>query len=154
MRKYPLLLLLFLATPVQAEVYKWTDDSGSVHYTDQPPPKAKSKTEPHKLNIKSQPAPPASTSKTASPKSANELDLEFRKRRTANEEAKSKEQKAEAEAKTNKQNCIQAQGNLRNLQEGGRVAEFTASGEKVPLDDAARQRAIEGAKKAVAGWCK
>jgi len=152
MRKFSLLLLLFLAMPVHAEVYKWTDDSGAVHYTDQPPPKTK--TEPRKLNIKPQPASPASTGKTTSPKNANELDLEFRKRRTANEDAKAKEQKAEAEAKTNKQNCIQAQGNLRNLQEGGRVVEFTASGEKVFLEDAARQSAIERAKKAVAGWCK
>lgn len=34
------LLLAALATPAAAEVYKWTDDDGEVHYSDEPPPGA------------------------------------------------------------------------------------------------------------------
>lgn len=34
------LLLAALAVPAPAEVYKWTDDDGEVHYSDEPPPDA------------------------------------------------------------------------------------------------------------------
>ncbi len=32
------LLALTLAAPAAAEMYRWTDDQGRVHYSDQPPP--------------------------------------------------------------------------------------------------------------------
>lgn len=43
-------LLCFLAFGVQAEVYKWTDSSGRVHFTDQPPPAAQGKAQRMNLN--------------------------------------------------------------------------------------------------------
>ena len=36
-----MLLALFLALPVSAGVYKWTDAQGRIHYTDSPPPTAR-----------------------------------------------------------------------------------------------------------------
>lgn len=38
MRWMPLTLALMLALPAQAEIFKWVDADGKVHYTDQPPP--------------------------------------------------------------------------------------------------------------------
>jgi len=32
--KYFLILLVLFSMPVSAEVYKWTDDSGRIHYSD------------------------------------------------------------------------------------------------------------------------
>ena len=43
-------LLLLIALGVQAQVYKWKDETGKVHYSDQPPPAAKGKVQP--LNLK------------------------------------------------------------------------------------------------------
>lgn len=37
-RCFLLSLFLVVAAPVQADVYKWEDPEGKVHYTDQPPP--------------------------------------------------------------------------------------------------------------------
>lgn len=37
-RCFLLALFLLMAAPVQADVYKWEDPEGKVHYTDQPPP--------------------------------------------------------------------------------------------------------------------
>jgi glutaredoxin len=34
---FPFLLLLFTACAVHAEIYKWIDEGGSIHYTDKPP---------------------------------------------------------------------------------------------------------------------
>src|SRR5690349_9273769 len=40
MRRLPLaLVLLLLAPTVAAQVYKWTDSQGTVHYSETPPPK-------------------------------------------------------------------------------------------------------------------
>lgn len=47
MRSLLFCLLLALATPALAEVYKWTDEQGKVHYSNVPPPTVE--TEPVKL---------------------------------------------------------------------------------------------------------
>lgn len=38
-----LLVLLSLALPAGAEIYRWTDAQGKVHYSDSPPPEAQAK---------------------------------------------------------------------------------------------------------------
>ncbi|MFZ3324191.1 MAG: DUF4124 domain-containing protein [Usitatibacter sp.] len=43
MRKLALLVAL-VALGAQAEIYKWTDEKGQVHYGEQPPPNADTKT--------------------------------------------------------------------------------------------------------------
>jgi glutaredoxin len=37
MKPHPILLVLFLALPASAGVYKWTDAQGRIHYSDAPP---------------------------------------------------------------------------------------------------------------------
>ena len=45
MLKYLLILLILTSTHALAEISKWVDADGKVHYSDQPPPpEAKSKT--------------------------------------------------------------------------------------------------------------
>lgn len=41
MKPHLILLALFLASPALAGVHKWTDAQGKVHYSDTPPPTAK-----------------------------------------------------------------------------------------------------------------
>lgn len=56
MRKLLLLLLVLASAPALAQVHRWVDDQGTVHYSDAlPPPGVKSTT----LDIDLQPAPPA-----------------------------------------------------------------------------------------------
>jgi hypothetical protein len=43
MRKLALIVAI-VALGAQAEIYKWTDDKGQVHYGEQPPPDANTKT--------------------------------------------------------------------------------------------------------------
>jgi len=59
MRVLPILLLLFAAT-VQAQVYRWVDAKGTVHYSNSPPPSGVSAT---KLDIDAKPGAPAPDSK-------------------------------------------------------------------------------------------
>jgi hypothetical protein len=148
----PLLFLLACA-PLHAQVYKWVDSQGNVQYSDQPPASAKGT---KKLNVNPQPSA-APVSKEASPKAAKttaEKEMEFRKRHVESEEAKAKEAKAEADAKIRQQNCAQARGQLRALQEGRRIVKYNDAGERVFLDDQARPEETARAQKAVDDWCK
>ena len=59
MRAAALLVLLLSASHAFAQVYRWVDDTGRVHYSnDVPPPGARAAT----LNISAQPGPPAAVS--------------------------------------------------------------------------------------------
>ncbi|MEW5944069.1 MAG: DUF4124 domain-containing protein [Pseudomonadota bacterium] len=155
MRKIALIsLLACLSLAAHGEqLYKWVDSDGKVHYTDQPPP---AKAEKKPLNIKVQPAAQTAVGEEKKPvaKSTAEKEQEFRQRRVAAEEAQAKREKEQADAREKERNCAQARGNLRNLQEGGRTVQYDAKGEKVYLDDTARQQAIVDAQKAVDSWCK
>lgn len=55
MRPFVILLLL-LAAPAHAQVYRWVDSRGTVHYSDDPPPEA---AKARKLAIRAQPGPPS-----------------------------------------------------------------------------------------------
>lgn len=59
MRLLPILLLLCVAT-VDAQVYRWVDAKGTVHYSNSPPPAGVKAT---KLDIDTQPGAPAPDSK-------------------------------------------------------------------------------------------
>jgi hypothetical protein len=80
--------------------------------------------------------------------------MEFRKRRMQEDEARAKQEQAQREAKQREQNCIQAKNNLRTFQEGGRIYTYDEKGERAYMDDAARERALVDAQKAVDSWCK
>ena len=56
-RWIPMLVAALMAVPAAAELYKWVDADGNVHYTDTPPPPTAKKSERKKLTDK--PATPA-----------------------------------------------------------------------------------------------
>lgn len=142
------LLLLALPAGALAELYRWVDAQGRVHYSDSPPPSdAKSS--------KTLSAPPAANpAPAAASKSWQEKEMEFRERRAAEAEAQAKKEKEAEEARQKKANCEAARKNLQLLESGQRVVTTNAQGEREFLDDAARQKAINDARKAVESWCK
>lgn len=138
----PLLLGLALPGLAWGDVYKWVDSHGEVHYSDSPLPDAK------KLNL---PPPPAADH--AGPSLADK-ERAFRQRQVDREEAKKKQQEKQAEAKRERDNCRAARDNLRTLQQGGRIYRYNDKGERVYLDDQARQKAIGEAQQNIRSWCK
>lgn len=141
-----LLLAVFLAlSPVAlAQLYKWVDKDGRVFYSDQPPPSQPSQ----QIRV----APPPD--KGAPQPTAVARDKELEKGRT---EAREKEKAAEEAARkseADKESCRNAQGYLRTVSAGGRIATYDAKGEPILLDD--KQLAAERVKaqKAVDEYCK
>ncbi len=146
-----LFILLLLLTPpgAGAELYRWVDAQGKVHYSDSPPPGGGK-------SVRTVPAPAAAAG-TATPgtqKSWQEKDMEFRQRRAAEEEARAKQEKEAEEARQKQANCEAARKSLQLLESGQRVATVNPQGEREFMDEASREKAIAEARKAVASWCK
>ncbi len=149
MKKMMLFFLMLASASAFAELSKWVDADGKVHYSDQPPPpNVKAKT----LRVSSEPAVPAIA--PAAPKTVAEQEAEFRKAQQMKKEAADKAAREQAKAEAEKANCVAAQQNLRTLQEGVRMVEVDAKGERLYLDDEQRRQRIEKAMQNVNTYCK
>ena len=144
-----LTVLLLSATPVNAELYKWVDEQGKVHYSDQPASdKTKSETT---LAIPNQ-APPSTIPESS--KSWQEKELEYKKRQASAAENEAKKQKEAQEAKTKRDNCEKAKQNLSQLESIAPAYTYDEKTGRSYMDATQRAAAIEKARKAVTEWCQ
>ncbi len=132
-----LLLLVFLTPLAQAELYKWTDAQGRVHFGDQPPEAAKAQRMAAPVN-----PPPSNTAAPAAGASANSsadvLQRQKNMLRVLDEDkrARAKQQaEADAEAAKLKRACNGLREQKRILS-GGRVYTRDDKGEPVFFSDA------------------
>ena len=115
-----------------AALYKWTDASGRVVYSDQPP-MGDVKTE------TIQGAPPPSNPNAVKDMAAKELDFKKRQTEAAEKEKKTDAQRAEI-AKQSEQ-CLRTQGQIKQLAaEQIALIRYNAKGEAVYVDDATRRK--------------
>lgn len=143
-----LLIVLAPLTGAAQQLYRWVDAQGKVHYSDAPPP-------PGARGVKTLPPAAGGGTPAASPsKSWQEKEMEFRQRRAAEAEAQARKERAEEEARQRRANCETARSRLRLLESGERLVTTNAQGEREFLDDAARERALDEARKAVETWCR
>ncbi|HTT37574.1 MAG TPA: DUF4124 domain-containing protein [Burkholderiales bacterium] len=152
MLRFVPLALCILALPASAEMYKWTDENGSVHYSDQPPPPNVRKSEALKTHTLAHHST-SGEKPAAAQKSAAELEMEFRKRRLETAEAEAKAQKEAKAEGEKKENCKRATGQVSAMQNGGRVTRYGPNGEQVFLTDDEIAKAVAEAKKAADSWC-
>jgi len=146
----PLLLtMLLLHPPVLGAIYKWTDSSGEVHYTQTPPPEGIAAQE-----IEGAP-PPAESQQTI-----HEEQLRLQERLEAFDERRAEQENEEAIKKQaketkeiNEKNCFTAKNNLAKLQQGGIKRYLTPEGEVIRLTDEDRQRRITEANNQVEQYC-
>jgi hypothetical protein len=131
---------------VQAELYKWTDEKGKVHYSDQPPT----------VNVETVKTPAAGQAETTdqAKQSLNAREQDYQKRRKEAEEARAKADKEAEQARVQRENCEQARSNLDRLQNTPRVYTTNAAGQRVYMDDTARANALANSQKAVSEYCK
>ena len=145
-----------LAAAAAAQQYKWTDSSGRVQYGDVPPPGVKvtrlrSSSGGYGPPVEAAPAADAKDAAKAAPKgplTPAEQEAAFRKRQQDAAKDREKQAAVDQQAAAKRQNCLNAQENLRALETGGRIARNDAKGERVYLGDAeiaqetARARAL------------
>lgn len=143
-----LLLLALLLLPLcgRADIYKWVDGAGVLHYTDQPPTTGRA------LEVL-RTLPPAPTV-VGTPKSSADLDLEFRKRRQQAAEAEAKAQKDQTAQNERKGTCDAMQNRIRLLESGQRLAKYDEKGEPSVLDDEARAKEIDDQRRQIDAYCR
>jgi hypothetical protein len=149
MRSYfAVIALSLISFAAHAGLNKWVDAEGKVHYSDSPPPNAKSETV-RDLSGKGQTEAPA----TYSTKSYAEREAEMKKSKMEKDEASKKEAQKDAAADAKKRSCEAARQHARALEEGARVYNYDQNGERVYLDDDTRAQRLEEARKTISADC-
>ena len=143
--------LLFLgalafAAHAQAELYKWTDPQGKVHYSDQRPTV---KAQVIKNSAAGQADPPSQATQSLETK-----HQAFQKRRKEADEARAKTEKEAEQPRVQRENCDKARNNLSALQNSAPVYTTDAAGQRTYMDEAARARERANSQQAVSDFCK
>jgi len=159
MKRVLTLALLLAALPASAVLYKWVDQAGKVHYSDQPPPDGAKKSGVINAPAPSAPSTPkpsgdAANAAPKAPPTAAEQEMEFRKRRLEAAETEAKRQQEAQAAEEKKRNCAQATNRLTALEAGGRLTKYGPNGETLYLSDAEIGRELGEARKIADSWCK
>ena len=129
--RFLLLATLLAAVSASAQnMYKWTDDSGRVTYSDQPPVGKVKSQEIVKING---PTPSNAVRQIA------DQDTQFKKRQEESTKKQAEAAKKEQFEAIRQDSCARARGELRALRENVPLARMNESGERVVLDDNARE---------------
>jgi hypothetical protein len=157
--------LSVVATGAQAQVYKCVDASGKTTYLQSPCPSGAKSTA---ISRTVPPAPPPSESaageagaekagkaaKASGPKTASELEQDFRKRKQEQEKAREKDEQKLAETKAREENCRNSRLQVVNLESGARQLRVDEKGNRNYLDEAQVEQEKANSRKLVEQWCK
>ena len=137
----------FLAAfAAHAQVYRWVDEQGKVHYGERPPTGAKASPVQDKLA-----APPGAPAPKAAP-DASQQERDFQRRRMEREQQEAREQK---EAEKAKQQCERERSRLAQLRNVRRIQSgVDEKGNLRYMSDAERADAIASQEGAVARACR
>jgi hypothetical protein len=163
------LILLALAMPLHAQMYKWVDANGKVQYSDKPPPQgAKSEAVKNRSSSVSGPAEGTATAakdaakadsksgaaaKSTRPLTAADQEQAYRKRKQDDEDAQKKADEKLTQEKQKQENCAGAKSNVISLESGGRQARIDSKGERYFLDDSQAQAELAKARQQVSTFC-
>ena len=155
--KNSLLIALSLAaisfglSNASAQTYKWKDANGHTVISDTPPPLSTKLQKTQTVMPESTPtAPNASTT----PKSVAEKEMDFKKRQQDVGDKADKARKEQEAAAEKKKNCESAQQAVNTLQSSRPVTTTNSKGERVAMDNSARQQELERARKIAEEACK
>jgi hypothetical protein len=150
MRFVAVLSLILSVIPVvaQAEIYKWVDEHGQVHYGDKP--KSLQQADNQKMDINENYNTLEVLPDDRKQKRDKLLEALDEKRQQKNEAAKKQQ---EADAKRAKQ-CLLAKDNLLSYQRSNFVYNLDKEGNRIVLPDSARENAISSLQKQIAINCK
>jgi hypothetical protein len=148
MGKFLLIFLVLASANAFADVNKWVDDQGHVHYSDQaPPPEVQAKA------LRSASESDGTDTPDASDSLANQ-EAALKRGQLAKQTAAEKAAQKQAVADQLKANCDNAQKNLLSLQSGVRMMDIKPDGERYYLDDSERQQRINKAQQDISNFCK
>jgi hypothetical protein len=136
-------LLLCGQAAVHAEVYRWVDEHGQMHFGDQAREADTHAIKPHSR-------PPTQGDQQQRMQKTRKLLNAYQIERQQLREQKA-EQKAQAE--TRKRDCIQARDNLRKYTDYGNIYQLDDDGKREYLSDKQRAALLQRSRDAVARLC-
>jgi hypothetical protein len=146
--RFWLLLLLALGQSAAADVYRWVDEHGRVHFGDRPP--ASEAVETTTVETQTGPPPDAASSSSDRGVARQRLLDQYQKERDAKQEAA---QRKREEEQRREQLCVQARTDLENYRTHPMLYEMASNGERRYLSDEERAQTIAEARQAVEHWC-
>lgn len=145
-----LAMCLFLVLPVQAEVYKWTDEQGRVHFSDKPPTE-----DTPEYQLRS----PDSAGSASPQESFTDAERRARQKKLSDSLEADRRDKEQAET-THKQqqvrrehNCMLARAELTASKRANLVYDYDRQGNRVYYSEAKKQKYLESKRAAVRKWC-
>jgi hypothetical protein len=146
-----ILSLLLMPALASAEVYKWREPNGVMHYSDVAPPS--------NIKLESVQGRPAESLKNLPPLAPVEGDITTELKRTKMQANKQKgAEPANAmsaeDLLVKQKNCKAAQANLATYQLGGRITKVNEQGERVFLSNAGIAQAKVEAQADVKQYCE
>jgi hypothetical protein len=138
------LVLATLATGAHADVYKWKDAAGHIHYSDQPPNSNAAVVKGNSL--------PEGQSEAAMRELADK-ELAFKQRQEDRAKAKEKADKKEETARIKQENCENARKNLEAMNQNRPIYSVDADGQRHYLSDQERADSVARNQKALADNC-
>jgi len=133
------LFLAVLATPCQAAIYKWVDEKGVTHYTEQPPANGKGQ------EIQPRVIPPATP---AVPPAGQAVE------KPAAEGASTPREVMTISAEQMAEQCQKARQRLQQLESSPRILVQGADGEMRRASEEERQRMLDEERKRIELYCE
>lgn len=154
MKKLTVAALLgsLLAAPVMAaQFYKWTDENGVTHYSENPPPAtAKSATE---VKVQTR-LPSGADAATQSLQKQRESSSKANADATKGKQGNTTTAPAKEDASKNAERCKRSRENLAAMEEHGRVSETDDKGEKRVLSDEEKNQRMDEARRLIKAFCE
>lgn len=140
-------VVLLGGTAVASDIYKWTDESGTVHYGDRPTGNGSAE----RLAIASEPTDPESVARIAQARSdARSARAEAAAEKAANEPSP-EELRARAEERAHK--CTTYKERLQKFITSRRLYRHDENGERVYLDEEEKLAARAGVQQKIEEYC-
>lgn len=137
-------LLLSGQAGVHAEVYRWVDEKGQVHFGDQARDTSTPAIRPHSK-------PTAQTDQQQRMQKTRKLLNAYRIERQQLREQKAEQKEQQAKRK---RDCIQARDNLRKYTDYGNVYQLGEDGKREYLSEKQRAALLQRSREAVARLCR
>lgn len=150
-----LLATFLLAGTVEAaQFYKWTDEQGVTHYSEEPPPASASKSSEVKVRTRLPSGAQEAQQKAAAEKSgtAASKDAGADKKNGKTAPAKATEEKKSTEQYAEK--CKTLRANLEAMQNHGRVKASGADGEVRVLTDEEKNQRMDETQREIKAFCE
>jgi hypothetical protein len=144
------LTLLFVPTLAPANVCRWTDAEGRIHYSSAPPAGV--------ACARTLRAPaPASEGATAAPspgRTTQQLEMEFQQRRLKRAEDEQRAQAERREAEQRREECTQTRARVTWMEGGGRVTTLDRNGHRQFLDEEQHARELAALRRRASQLCR